>query len=270
MKQAHRAPTRNAGLKLNDDLQDHVVLCGYGRVGSAVGVALETFRIPFAVIERDPDVAVAVRSRGIPCLFGDAAHPHLLAEAGTAKAALVIVTLPEPDAAQFALRSTRKLNPGVMIISRAHRVEDVQLLHAAGANEVVQPEAVASASMIQSALSALRLPEDRAAAYLERFQNALIGTGAEKSSLPYLEVRELKVNKTPLEGQDLRQARIRERFGVTVISIRRASGEALVNPPAEAPLVDGDTLRVFGLPQQIDMLAAELMAGNIPLQKTGI
>jgi CPA2 family monovalent cation:H+ antiporter-2 len=262
VRQARKPSPGSVGPGVDEDLQDHVVLCGFGRVGSTIGVALETFQIPFLVIERDPDVLAALRSRGVDCLFGDATHPHLLTEARTAKASLVIVTLPDPDTAQAAIRNTRKLNPAVPIVSRAHRVEDVQKLQAAGANEVIQPEAVASASMIEFALNALRLPEDRAGAYLERFQSALIGTGTEESSLPYLEVRELNLNGTKLAGQDLRQARIRERFGVTVVSISRESGKVLVNPPADTSLFQGDTLRVFGLPQQIDLLAADLGQQN--------
>jgi trk system potassium uptake protein TrkA len=56
-------------------------------------------------------------------------------------------------------------------------------------------------------------------------------------------------------GMALRDTRIRERFGVTVVAIRRSSGEVLVNPPAEVPLLQGDDLRVFGLPEQIQALA---------------
>jgi K+/H+ antiporter YhaU regulatory subunit KhtT len=68
----------------------------------------------------------------------------------------------------------------------------------------------------------------------------------------------LDVNTARLTGQDLRQVGIRERFGVTVVSISRKSGEVVANPPASEVLRLGDKLRVFGLPQQINDLAAEL------------
>src|SRR5205814_2527891 len=54
-----------------------VVLCGFGRVGSEIGEALQTFGIAFNVIERDPDIAAELRARGVPCVFGDAAHRDL-------------------------------------------------------------------------------------------------------------------------------------------------------------------------------------------------
>ena len=96
-------------------------------------------------------------------------------------------------------------------------------------------------------------------AYLEKFESGLTA-GLETSGFPYLEVRELNVNGTPLTGYDLRQAQVRERFGVTVVSVRRKSGEVLVNPHADTIIREGDTLRVFGLPHQIDHLADQLIA----------
>jgi len=63
------------GLGHEREAAEHVVLCGFGRVGSAVGEAMETFNIPFVVIERDPDIVRGLRSRHVSCLFGDAALP---------------------------------------------------------------------------------------------------------------------------------------------------------------------------------------------------
>jgi CPA2 family monovalent cation:H+ antiporter-2 len=260
LRAGQKASAAQAGQKLEDELQDHVVLCGFGRLGSAIGLALESVHAPFVVIERDPDVVAAVKSRNVPCLFGDATHVHLLSEAGTGRSSLVIVTLPESDSAAFAVRNVRKMSPAVPIVARAYRPDNIPMLHDAGANEVVQPESVASAKILQFAFGVLKIPEDRTAAYLEKFESVLTSAGQESAGFPYLEVRELNVNGTRLRGQDLRQARIRERFGVTVVSVIRKSGEVLVNPAADTILRAGDTLRVFGLPRQIDDLAAELMA----------
>jgi CPA2 family monovalent cation:H+ antiporter-2 len=154
------------------------------------------------------------------------------------------------------------MNPGVPIIGRAHKADDIPALEEAGANRVIQPESVASSRMIQFALSSLRVPEDRASAYLESFQGATGAAAIARSPLPYLEVREVHVDGSRLAGQDLREARIRDRFGVTVVSISRQSGEVLLNPPATSIIQPGDKLRVFGLPQQIDNLEAELRAGS--------
>ena len=260
LRQSQKTSAAQAVLPSDEELQDHIVLCGFGRVGSALGLAFEAIHVPFLVIERDPDVVAAIKSRHVPCLFGDATHAHLLTEAGVARSSLVIVMLPESDSAALAIRTIRTINPNVPIVGRARRPEDIPLLQTAGATEVVQPESVASAKTLQIAFGILGVSEDRTAAYLEKFENILTSAGRENGVFPYLEVRELSVNGTPLNGKDLRQARIRERFGVTVVSVTRKSGEVLVNPPADTILSVGDTIRVFGLPQQIDRFTAQLMA----------
>ncbi len=241
---------------------EHVVLCGFGRVGSAVGEALETFGVRFVVIERDPDIVRGLRSRDVPCLFGDAAQPRLLEEAGSARASLVVVALPEMDRAQLVVRRVRALNPRVPILARAHSTPGRDGLAGAGATEVIQPELEAAATLIRHALRELALPQPRVLDYLTRFRGAMNPAGADAragfgpaEALP--EVHEVVLGAGALADLSLGEARVRERFGVTVVSVERAGGEAVVNPSAETRLRPGDRLRVFGLPEQIDAFRLE-------------
>jgi K+/H+ antiporter YhaU regulatory subunit KhtT len=82
--------------------------------------------------------------------------------------------------------------------------------------------------------------------------------GAARVPLPG--VREVTIGAGGLADQSLREARIRERFGVTVVAIIRADGDAVYNPPAEAKLRPGDRVRIFGLPEQIEAFLAEAEA----------
>jgi voltage-gated potassium channel len=75
-------------------------------------------------------------------------------------------------------------------------------------------------------------------------------------------VRELPLGDAPPGRRTLRDTRIRERFGITVVAIRRATGELLVNPSPETVLLPGDRVRVFGLPEQIQAFAAVLSASE--------
>ncbi|PYM74808.1 MAG: hypothetical protein DME03_12735, partial [Candidatus Rokuibacteriota bacterium] len=59
------------GLRSAQALDGHVVLCGFGRVGSAIGEALETFGVPYVAIETDPDIVKSLRARNVPAVFGD-------------------------------------------------------------------------------------------------------------------------------------------------------------------------------------------------------
>jgi K+:H+ antiporter len=234
-----------------------VVLCGFGRIGSAVGEALETFGVRFVAIETDPDVVRALRARRVSCLYGDAAHPNLLEAADVGRARLVVLTLPEADHAQLAVARIRAINPGVPILARAHRRDAGEALRAAGATVVVEPEVEAAARFIQHALERLELPDRQLDVYLARFRDAMTaGHPSRSKSEPGLpEVRELPLREGPLDGVTLRDAHIRERFGVTVVAIARDGGAVVANPPADAIVRAGDRLRVFGLPAQIDALA---------------
>lgn len=153
-----------------EQVKDHVVVCGFGRVGSRIGTALDTFAVPYVVIERDPDISNTLRSRGVRSIFGDAAERYILEQAGTGVASLVIVTVPGVDRAQLTIRTARRINPDVPILARAHGAVEVESLVRAGATEVIQPELEASATLLRRALSHLRLPEDRTSTYLETFR----------------------------------------------------------------------------------------------------
>jgi monovalent cation:H+ antiporter-2, CPA2 family len=237
------APTPHVG---------HVVLCGFGRVGSAVGEAFDTFGLPYTVIERDPDVIRALRARGVSCIFGDAGQPAVMQAAGVELAALVVVGLPDADAAGAATRTARSLNPVAPLIARAHRSHEAEKLKHRGATAVVQPEMEAAATVIRQSLSAMKLPSAAALAYLKRLRLAMDSTyepPPEEGDLP--EVRELVVRDGGLTGQSLRDSQIRERFGVTVVVIRHADGTVVFNPTPDSILREGDRIRVFGLPEQI-------------------
>jgi CPA2 family monovalent cation:H+ antiporter-2 len=246
---------------------EHVVLCGFGRVGSAVGEALETFGTRFVVIERDPDIVRGLRSRGMPCLFGDAAQPRLLEEAGAGRASLVVVALPEMDRAQLVVRGVRALNPRVPILARAHSVSARERLAASGATEVIEPELEAAATLIRHALRQLSLPQQRVLDYLTRFRGAMSPAAVDPrggliTAEPLPEVHEVTLTAGALTDQSLGEARVRERFGVTVVSVERPNGEAVVNPSADTRLRAGDRLRVFGLPEQVE--AFRLEVGRTP------
>jgi monovalent cation:H+ antiporter-2, CPA2 family len=237
------------------ELEGHVILCGFGRVGSAVAEALDTFHVRWMAIENDPDVVRGLRERGIPSLFGDAGHRRLLERAGAERAALVVVALPETERVRLVVRNLRALNATVPILARAHDRVHHEPLRRAGATEVIQPELEAASTLIRHALRRLALPRERVLAYLEQFRGAmdLVGHPGE-SGLPQL--REVTLDEGGLSDRTLHDARVRERFGVSVLAITRADGTIVPHPTADTVLRAGDRVRLFGLPEQIDALLA--------------
>ena len=230
----------------------HVLLCGFGRVGSAVGEALDTFRVPYRVIDRDPDVLRALRQRGIVSVFGDGARAHLLSRAGVEHASLVVVALPEIESARLSVRAIRALRPDVPILARAHHVRGADELRALGATEVIQPEVEAGATLIRHTLALLRFPKEQTLEYLSRFRTMGTTAGPTEPDTSLPGVHEIILPDGVFAGQTLREARVRERFGVTVVGIAGPRREPTLNPAPETTLRPGDRLRVFGLPEQIE------------------
>jgi CPA2 family monovalent cation:H+ antiporter-2 len=253
-----RQPSPLAGA-VGDGLRDHVVLCGFGRVGSAVGEALETFRLPYVVVETDPDIVKNLGTRRVPSLFGDAAQRRLLEAAGVARARLVVVTIPERERARLAVNHARALNPSVPILARAHDREATEALRAAGATEVIQPELEAGLTLIRHGLGQLALPKQSLVDYLEVLREAIGGVPerarAARQGLP--EARDLVLAADGVADQSLREARLPERFGVTVVRIDRPDGETVLSPDADTVLRPGDRIRVFGLRHQIEAFLTE-------------
>jgi Trk K+ transport system NAD-binding subunit len=198
-----------------------------------------------------------LRRRNVPCLFGDAGNRRVLRHAGAESATLVIVGLPQIRPAERAVRAIRALNRDVPLLARAHGRSEAETLRRLGATEVIQPELEASATLIRHALAALGLPKDIALDYLERFRGAMltgrVDDAAAPSPLPI--VQEVRLGRGPLADQSLREARIRERFGVTVVAITRHDG-VVFNPAPETILRAGDVVRVFGLDAQIATFTA--------------
>jgi CPA2 family monovalent cation:H+ antiporter-2 len=231
-------------------LRDHIVLCGFGRVGSAVAEAFETFGRRYVAIDTDPEIVKGLQARGVPSLFGDASERRILEVAGAEHAALVILALPESSPAYLAVRHLHTLNPKIPILSRAPDAETRERLIGAGASEVIQPELEAASTLIRHALRRLSVPRQAVLDYLERFRRAMeVGDDVPAEALPG--VRSVTIAPGQLADQSLREARIRERFGVTVISLERPGAPPVLHPSAETVVRPGDTVHVFGLPEQI-------------------
>jgi len=133
-------------------LKNHVVICGYGRVARHLGRVLEHRDFTYLIIDIDPRVIDSARERGIPCIFGDASHPEVLARAGLERAKVLVIASPDPIATEFIVKNALKINHRLNIIARVHRDEDTEDLMRLGVAEVVRPEVEAGLEIIRHTL----------------------------------------------------------------------------------------------------------------------
>lgn len=139
-------PSEEAGLI------NHVVICGYGRVGRLLGQVLERRGFPYLVIDLDPRAISFLRERRAPCIYGDASNPEVLARAGLGRARVLVIALDDPLAAELILRNARRINPRLDVVARLGREGDAELFRGLGASELVHPEFEASLEVIRHTL----------------------------------------------------------------------------------------------------------------------
>ncbi|UCH33297.1 MAG: cation:proton antiporter [Armatimonadota bacterium] len=139
-----------------------VLICGYGRVGRHVGEMLLQDGAPFAVVDFDQVIVAELRQRGISALYGDAASARVLEAAGAKESCLAVLALPDAMTTRLAIRSLKRISPGLPILARVHPTEEIDAMYREGAEEVVQAEFEASLEMLRHTL--LRLGRDPRAA----------------------------------------------------------------------------------------------------------
>ncbi|MHC8352188.1 cation:proton antiporter [Pseudomonas sp. RT4P38] len=158
----HRKPNEEAKLEeisaLNAGLHNHVVICGYGRVGQSIGRALRNAQQPYIALDNDP-VRVHEAAVGETCVhYGDSRRGELLVAIGLERARLLVIAVDQTDIALLILKEARRLNATVPILVRTRDDSQLAELKAAGASEVV-PELLESSLMLAShALIMLGLP----------------------------------------------------------------------------------------------------------------
>ncbi len=121
-------------------LVNHIVLCGYGRVGSNVAKFLEHLNIPYVVIELNPVAISTLRDNMVPCVYGDIGNPNVLSEARIKQASILVLAIEDPVAIRLALDHAQRINSKLDIIARAHNDTEFEFLESKGVSEVVRPE----------------------------------------------------------------------------------------------------------------------------------
>jgi len=246
-------------------LNNHVIICGYGRIGRNVGIALKSLNIPLLVIDINGKTIDELHEEGIPSLFGDVFGRHVLLKAGLNKAAALVLTVPDPIASITLISFARHHNQEIKIIARAHRSEDIEIFRATGANAVVQPEFEASIEITRLALLSLKADKliiQKGLNELETeryriFQHDL--PDAIESSDPVANSEAFSGNWfaiNDLESGGINSQRtigsldIRNKTGATILAIKRGT-ETIAHPPPEEVLAEGDALYVAGNDEQL-------------------
>ncbi len=223
-----------------DKLENHVIVCGFGRNGAQAATRLKAYRMPFAVIEKDRDI-IEKYEEEILFVEGDANDDEVLQAAGVQKAKYLIATLPDDAANLFVVLSARQLNRDLFIISRASQITSQKKLQLAGADKVIMPDKIGGDHMA----SLVVLPD------LITFMDKLSLEGEHTTNLEEVQIEDFtnQVNCNTLRDLDLRK-----KTGCTIIGYVKPDGTYIINPEADMPLQPKSKVIVLGRPDQIRKL----------------
>lgn len=220
-----------------DDLERHVIVCGYGRVGRQACAELLIAGVPFVVIDRQEGPLTAARDAGAHPLAGDATADFILRRAGIDRArALLAAAGTDPDNVLITM-SARLLNPTLPIVARVAEEAIVPKLLRAGATHTVSPYAIGGGRMAQAVLRPSVLD------FIDI---------ATRKDFPDVQVEQWCVCPgSQLDGATIGTSGLRSRLGLILVAIERRDGEMAFNPEDDAALVAGDTLIVLGRRAQL-------------------
>lgn len=220
-------------MKQIQDLSDHYIICGHGRVGRRLAEDLEAAGHPFVVIDIDEEEIAELREDKLLHVKGNAEEDEVLKQAGIERACGLILALPEDSSNVFVTLTAREINPDLFILARTVDHDNRSKLLHAGANKVIAPSEVGTDRMAQVVLR----PN------VDDFMERILHTNALS-----LQIDEVKVHPSaPLAGQSLAESNFRQQFDAVVIGIIDAdTGDMTFNPTASSRIEAGDILIVLG------------------------
>ena len=227
-------------------LRDHFILCGYGRIGSMIADELDRQRVPFVIIERDPARVRAVIDRGWIAMEADASQEEVLTRAGIHHARGLIAAVGTDAENVYTVLTARVMRPDLFIIARVESDDAEHKLRRAGADRVISPYHIGAAHMVQTALRPAVVD----------FVQLATSSGHLELSMEQVRVPQ----PSALVGKSLVESGIRQKFGVIIVAIKRADSAMEFNPPPEAVIRGGDELVVLGGPESVKALEEMIAA----------
>ena len=237
-------------------MENHVILCGYGRIGREIAEQLDRERVPLLVVEMDPDRREEAEDQGLAVLMADATLDETLIEAGIHRCRSLVAALPSNAANLYVVLSARGIRPDCRLIARADSEEAERKLRLAGADQVVSPYVAGGRTMAATALRPLAVS----------FMELLAGSDCE--------VEEFQLSDEPhrleaLEGRTLAELQLGRRSGALVLAIRNPDTDSeglrqyrgspvvqqqstlIANPGGAVRLLPGQLLVVMGSKEQL-------------------
>jgi voltage-gated potassium channel len=226
-----------------DQLRDHFIICGYGRIGTQIAIEFDEHKVPYAVVEQTPEALDRLHNEDRLHIEGDASSEDILKAAGIERARGLISAVDSDERSVYITLAARALNPALFIISRAGRPDSARRLELAGANRVISPYRMAGHRMAELAVHPA----------LVDVLDTLHHGGSE------IGIEEILIGPTMTAlGKSLDDAGLLDPSRAKVLALRRRDGTLHANPGGDLHLEDGDLVIALGTESQLVATAAML------------
>ncbi|MEQ8210814.1 MAG: NAD-binding protein [Lacipirellulaceae bacterium] len=246
--QLERAMGARRMIRQVDKLENHVIICGYGRTGQNLAERLNHQGIPFVIIEAKEDAIADAMSSEYVVLEGDATDEDTLRQAGIERAKTVVIAIQSDADNVFLTLTARNMNANLRIIARGEQVGTERKLRQAGANDVVLPAVIGAHRMADM------IVRPHAAELMHR-------VGDMNNSLEAIMAEIFIPEGSLLPGKTIRDAGSDLQQRLLIVSVRRPDGEEVFNPSADYEFSAGDCLIAMGEPSQIKNFREKFQVG---------
>ena len=220
-----------------ETMHEHVIVCGWGRVGRAIAEELMASGTDLVVVDLD---ATRVAEATVPAIVGDATDDRTLEAAGLRRARALVAALDNDAANLFVTLSARSLCPDLFVVARARVEESEEKLRRAGADRVVNPQSIGGARI--------------AAFVLQPHVTEFLDVVMHDRGLQFRLEEVLVPPGSSTVGQSIRDAHLRDRTGALVLALREEDGTFNTNPSPDTTIRAGHILIAIGTPTELDAL----------------
>lgn len=223
-----------------ETLQQHVIICGFGRVGQILAQEMRQGKVPFVIVDSDSERTAKASDKGYLVVTGNAADEATLIIAGIKRARSLVAALADDATNVFVTLTARGVNPTLIILARGEFPSTEPKLKLAGADHVVLPSTIGAQRI------AHMIKHPAALGFLEERSE---GGSTLNELLAQLDVQvdELAIpGDSPLIGGTLSEIEVKGQGSFIIVAVRRTDGTTITRPDHSLPVMAGDTLIVIG------------------------
>lgn len=253
-----------------EELQDHLVIIGYGINGQNISKAAKYANIPYVVTDLEPDAFNKAKLAGEPIIFGDATNPLILKHLHIQEARVVVIAISDPDATKKIINGVRSLSQTANLIVRTRYVREIEENLKLGADEVIPEEFETSIEIFSRVLRKYLIPHNEIQDFINEVRSSdyeMLTTlkkgphtpAYQHLHIPNKEIVILSVQRSnnSIVGKTVVDSGIGKNYGVTILTIKRGSSYLTEIKP-DTYIEQGDLLYLFGNPAQIHQLNKKL------------